>query len=661
MKKYFFILLTICFFLNKGNAQNIELGKVTKKELEARVHSSDTSAPAAFIFKKARTFFTYNEKNGFECTTKFSIKLKIYKKEGFKWANFKIPYYVGFESLDDEKVYITKAFTYNLENGKIDKQKVTSEGKFVEKVNELWQTKLITFPNIKEGSILELEYELKSPYLSELPTFQFQYNIPVDYAQLQTEIPEFYIYKAIKSGYVNVTMNDVMEHTSISYNNKYNQVEYLGYQQIKTLYEVAEVPALIEEDYVSNIDDYYGKIQQELQLIRFPNEEPKQIATTWESVAKSIYEDKEFGAELNKNSYFLNNLKQITDKSESKEERLKAIFEFVKNKMTWNGRYGYYTKKGVEAAYNESSGNVAEINLMLTAMLKMGGLDANPVLLSTRDNGVALFPNRSKFNYVIACVDLDGKQVLLDATEKFASINCLPIRDLTSNGRLIKKDGSSVEVNLVPKYNSNDIVNLLVTIDKSGLVSGQVREQYIDYNALRFRQKYAGISTENYLEKLESKYKGIEVENYEIKNEKSVYEPIVETYNIKNNNVVEVIGDKMFFSPLIYLAMEQNPFKQENRQYPVDFSFPNKDKYQLAITIPDGYEIESLPKSASIAMVDKLINFVFSATKTDNKINISMSLDINNYLIPADYYDSLKEFFKVVIDKQNEKIVLKKI
>lgn len=661
MKKSFLLFLIISLFFNEGFAQNLELGKVTKKELEERVHSIDTAAPAAFIFKKARTFFTYNEKNGFECTTKFSIKLKIYKKEGFKWANFEIPYYVGYESLDDEKVYITKAFTYNLENGKIDKQKVTGEGKFVEKVNELWQTKLITFPNIKEGSILELEYELRSPNLSELPTFQFQYNIPVDYAQLQTEIPEFYIYKAIKSGYVNVTLNDVMEHTSISYNNKYNQVEYLGYQQIKTLYEVAEVPALIEEDYVSNIDDYYGKIQQELQLIRFPKEAPKQIATTWESVAKSIYEDKEFGPELSKNSYFLNNLKQITDKTESKEERLKAIFEFVKNKMTWNGKYGYYTRKGVEVAFNESSGNVAEINLMLTAMLKMGGLEANPVLLSTRDNGVALFPNRSKFNYVIACVDLDGKQILLDATEKFASLNCLPIRDLNNKGRLIKKDGSSVEVDLMPKYNSNDIVNLLVTIDKSGLVSGQVREQYVDYNALRFRQKYAGISTENYLEKLENKYKGLEVENYEIKNEKSVYEPVIETYNIKNNNVVEVIGDKMFFSPLLYLAMKQNPFKQENRQYPVDFSFPNKDKYQLVITIPDGYEIESLPKSVSISMVDKLIGYVFSATKTDNKINVSMSLDINNYLIPADYYNSLKEFFKVVIEKQNEKIVLKKI
>jgi len=660
MKKYFFILLAICLFLGKGNAQNLDLGKVTKKELEESIHPIDSSASAAFIFKKARTFFTYSEKNGFECVTKFSIKLKIYKKEGFSWANFEIPYYVGYEKLDDEKVYITKAFTYNLENSKIDKQRVTSEGKFIEKVNDLWQTKLITFPNIKVGSILELEYELRSPNLSELPTFQFQYNIPVDYAQLQTEIPEFYIYKAIKSGYVNVTLNDVMEHTSISYNNKYNQVEYLGYQQIKTLYEVAEVPALIEEDYVSNIDDYYGKIQQELQLIRFPKEEPKQIATTWESVAKSIYEDKEFGAELSKNNYFLNNLKQITDKTESKEERLKVIFEFVKNKMTWNGKYGYYTKKGVEVAFNESTGNVAEINLMLTAMLKMGGLEANPVLLSTRDNGVALFPNRSKFNYVIACVDLGEKQILLDATEKLASINCLPIRDLNNKGRLIKKDGSSVEIDLMPKESSIKSTNISASLDVSGQVSGQIRQHYMDYNALNFRKKYLGISRDNYLEKLEKDDSGLEVENYEIKNESAINEPLTESYSFKNSNTVEIIGSKMFFSPLLHFAISQNPFKQENRQYPVDFAFPNKDKYQIVITIPEGYEVESMPKSVSIAMVDKLINFVYSISKSANQITISSSLDFNTSSIQSNYYDSLKEFFKVVIDKQTEKIVLKK-
>jgi hypothetical protein len=61
--------------------------------------------------------------------------------------------------------------------------------------------------------------------------------------------------------------------------------------------------------------------------------------------------------------------------------------------------------EGVKKAYKDKTGNVAEINLMLTAMLRYAGLNANPVLVSTRSNGIAIFPNRTAFNYVIAAVE----------------------------------------------------------------------------------------------------------------------------------------------------------------------------------------------------------------------------------------------------------------
>ena len=659
MKRIVFIIFLFLTIPSFG--QSYELEKVTKSELEEKVHSTDSSAVAAILFKKAKTKFNYTDKNGFSIETEFSIKIKIYKKEGLDWANYEIPYYIGFKNLNKDEVNVLKAYTYNLENGKIVKQKVSSEGKFKEKVNEFWETKTVAFPNVKVGSIIELKYNLKSENLFELPSFQFQYKIPVDYAQFQTEVPGFYLYKAIKIGFVDVSLNDKIEDASREYEDEYHHTNYLTYQQIKTIYEAGNVPALIEEDYVSNINDYFGKIEFELQTIQYPNVPVKQIATTWESVAKSIYEEIDFGGELNKTNYFLTDLKRLVEKIDSKEERLKTIYEYVKNKMNWNGKYGYYTKKGVEAAYNEATGNVAEINLMLTAMLKMGGLDANPVLLSTRENGVALFPNRSKFNYVISSVMIDGKQYLLDATNKYSSITSLPLRDLNEVGRLINKDGSSLEINLMPKYNSLYNRNVFAEISQDGTVTGQAKEQYFDYEALQFRDKYALIAKESSLEKQEKLFPGLEIENYELKNSNQVYEPILENYDFKNKNVVEIIGNKMFFSPMLYFAKNQNPFKQENRQYPVNFSFPTKDKYSIVITIPDGYKIESLPKSISLATADKEVTFKFSISSSENKITISMNSENNVSVISADHYEALKQFYKVMIDKQTEKIVLKKI
>ena len=44
-----------------------------------------------------------------------------------------------------------------------------------------------------------------------------------------------------------------------------------------------------------------------------------------------------------------------------------------------------------------------------------------------------------------------------------------------------------------------------------------------------------------------------------------------------------------------------------------------------------------------------------------NKIQIIITKEINAAILAAEYYDSLKDFFQKIIDKQNEKIVLKKI
>jgi hypothetical protein len=45
-------------------------------------------------------------------------------------VNFEVPYYVGYEDLQDESVKFSNACTYNLEDGKIVKTKLNNEGSF---------------------------------------------------------------------------------------------------------------------------------------------------------------------------------------------------------------------------------------------------------------------------------------------------------------------------------------------------------------------------------------------------------------------------------------------------------------------------------------------------------------------------------------------------
>ena len=170
----------------------------------------------------------------------------------------------------------------------------------------------------------------------------------------------------------------------------------------------------------------------------------------------NLASNEKFKNELNEGNYFENDLKINVSDTLSDENKIKSILKYVKLRMKWDGFYGYYPKKGVKKAYQERTGNIAEINFILISMLKYARFNVSPVLLSTRSNGTAPFPNREGFNYVIAAVEIDGKQLLLDASDANSTINILPIRCLNETGRLIRQNGTSEEIQLNPTFLSKN-------------------------------------------------------------------------------------------------------------------------------------------------------------------------------------------------------------
>jgi hypothetical protein len=282
-------------------------------------------------------------------------------------------------------------------------------------------------------------------------------------------------------------------------------------------------------------------------------------------------------------------------------------------------------------------------------------------LVSTRANGIALFPNRTAFNYVIAAVETPNGYVLLDASEKFSVPNVLPLRVLNWSGRLIRKDGSSEEINLMPEKTSVDNVFLNYSIDSAGKVTGKTRRQYMDYNAMITRGNIEGLKEEEYLEKLENKNKKIEISDYSKTNEKDILLPIIESYSFTGNDLCEVIGGKIYLNPMLFFATNNNPFKQESREYPVDFSFPFTDKFSINIEIPEGFVVETLPAPAAVTMEDNLGVFKFNIAANDNKLQLSILHQINEAIVSAEKYEMLKEYYKTMVEKETEKIVLKRI
>ncbi len=656
------IIIVLFFGAISLHAQKYELGKVSLSELEQKKYPIDTSASAAILYNKARTYFLYDIKKGFSLVNECEFRIKIYKIEGLNWANFKVPYCVGYQSLDKDQVAFFNAVTYNLENGKIAKTKVGNEGKFKKEINEFWNEAVITMPNVKIGSIVEFKYVQTTDVIAEFPDFRFQYEIPVAFSEYTTEIPQFFIYRPIKTGSGYLKTDAEIANGFQNYKNEYNQTLTLNYQQINTKYTVYSTPALKEEPYVDNIENYRFALKHELTKKVFPDVPEKNYAESWESVAATIYKDERFGKELLKRSYIDPFIAQAIGSAVTDMEKVTAIFDFVKRTMNWNGFYGYLTKKGVEKAFSEQTGNSAEINFIVIAMLNRAGLFANPVLISTVNNGIPAFPNRTVFNFVIAAVTIDGKQILLDATDKNSAPNILPLRDLNWTGRLIKTDASSEEIKLAPKDLSKETINITAKIAENGNASGKIRYVRTDHEGLYFRNKHGNENQSQYIENLENKYPGLKVSEYSSDLDNNTAKSIAESFNFTSENVSEIIDGKIYFNPLLFYSKEKNPFVLEERQLPIYYGYPFQLKHNVSFEIPAGYSIESLPKPIKVSTgTESFGTFTFNISSADNKIQIVAVQEINSALISNRSYDALKDFYKKMIDKQNEKIILKKL
>jgi hypothetical protein len=628
------IILFFTYFFSNVTAQEFKLGKVTIAELQEKSHPKDSSAVAAIIFKTGYVYF-----DDLTTVTEVKTKIKIYKKEGYDWANEVISHYIS-----GENVSFQDAITYNLVDGKIEKTKLKSDGEFEQNINRYFSQTKITMPNVKEGSIIEFEYTISSGNFGSLRDWYFQSSIPVNYSEYKVLIPRFLTFNKRSKGFVFPKLT-----SESTYNHESSEV-----------YKIENVPAMKNEDFVNNIDNYRASISHELAMVSIPGRAYKTFSTDWDSVTKNIYEESDFGSELNKTGYFEDDIKGILIGLNTKNEKIDAIFNFVKSKVKWNDYKGYSCDDGVKTAYKNKTGNVAEINLMLIAMLRYAEINTNPVLVSTRSNGIALFPSTAAFNYVIAAVETQDGLVLLDATEKFSTPNVLPFRALNWTGRLIRKDGTSVEVDLMPKTASNSTVMMSYAIDDKGGISGKIRRQKTDYEALIFRTNNENIKEDNYLEKLENEKGNIEISGYSRTNGKDIKLPVIENLSFSGANLTEIINGKIYVNPMLFFTSEQNPFKQETREYPVDYGYPSIDKFMINIQIPEGYKVEALPVSAAFTMEDNMGSFKYSINNSENGIQISIVKQINSAIIPSEYYSMVKEFYQGMITKENEKIILVK-
>ncbi|MBP1838234.1 DUF3857 domain-containing protein [Formosa algae] len=672
MKNVFSLLCLL--IVSYIHAQDYRFGKISKEELSETSNAKAPEAHATILYVNEEVFFQYTENEGFTVVKEVQKRIKIYDKEGVDWATEHVPFYDNGSS-NVENLSELKGYTYYLKDGKVEKDKLDKDNVFREQTNQYWGQLKFTMPNITDGCIVEFKYRKESPFIA-LDDVDFQYDIPVKKLEFNARIPEYF--------YFNKYLNPKAKYVAKITESQRNRVENVnskqrsggaGFSNTQTSFDsskwefketeymadLEDIPALVEEPFVDNMDMYRATAKWEYAMYKGPDNSIKNYSTDWESVIKTIYDHSSFGGQLSKSNYFEKDLDALLANVTSNTERISLIYNFVKSKVAWNEFYGDYAENGVKKAYKDGTGNVGDINLMLTAMLRYAGLNANPVLISTKSNGIPLYPTRNGFNYIISAIEVPNDVILLDATDRYALPNVLPSRAINWQGRIVREQGSSAWVDLLHPVSEDEKTTLQYKINPDLSAEGRVYVKLSNSAAMKFRSKYDNMGDDERLRDLEEDKGEIEISNYKIKNEDDLNSPTVDySYTYVLKNAVESIGDKLYVSPMLFYATTENIFKQEKRNYSLEFTYPKDYHYTVSIMLPEGYTVESMPESTKVQFNGNEGTFSFLVSQSANMVLIKSSFQINStFVLPSDY-DQFKQFFGMLVEKETEKMVLVK-
>lgn len=621
-----------------------DFGAVSAEDFALTSVEFEPDAEAVILFDKGKSYFSRGYSQAFDLVFERHLRIKILTTAGIRWAERQIP--LHRQGVDVEVVDRLEAVTFNIENGAVTRSLLDPASAFDERLNEYTTVKKFAMPAVREGSILDITYRVVSPFVFRFHDWKFQSKIPTLYSFFEGRLIPFYEYVYILVGSPKLVLQK-----SFLGSDKYH---FQGIDYNEAIYQFAtkNVLSFDVEDYFTSEDDYIQRIDFQLSRVTQSNGQTREIITTWPKLVSTLEKDMSFGKYADRAEKAAKDLVIPGAENPDPEEKVKAIANYVKRNFSWNGYYGKYSDKNIKQVIEQKAGSAPDLNLMLVGLLRAHGLSANPVIISSRGNGKIYrdYPFESLFNYVLAVVTVNGKDVLIDATEANSAYDELPIRCFNDAGLMIKS-GEERWVAIPPAAGSGAATKLAISFHAAlDSINFSIVDDVSGYEAIRLRNQ-----SENKSGKLEELYstegqviKTVETENYP--------EPS-RPFSVKLDGTLqaEKINGKTYFSPFLNAPLSEPMFKAPKRKYPIDLVYARHYSYESEVRLPDGHTLEAIPANYKIDNV--LYSLIFNAEQIDAttyKFTGSFELKLPGYR--PEHYAAIRMGSNKAVELLNQKI-----
>jgi hypothetical protein len=639
--------------------RGFEFGKITHKELQMTHYDRDSSAVAVVLheFGDARI-----ENTEYQLVFDHHIKIKILKKDGLDKANFVIPLYKS-DGSRLEKLLSVQASTFNYENGFIKETKFDERNILTEKINDNWSEKKIILSDVRVGSVIEIIYTTQSPFIFNFKKWEYQSDIPKIQSEYWAKIPGNYIYNIALRGFQKLSKN---ENAILKECIKVGSGYAGGYSAdcIQYKFGMKDIPAFVEEEYVTSKANFLSAINFELSEVRHFDGRIDKITKEWKDADVEIRTDENLGQQLKKGKDIYQAVEPQLVGMSDPLAKAKKIYHFLNTWYVWDEYNRAFSRDGIKKAFDRKTGSSADINLALIAALRYADFDVEAVLLSTRANGVVteLHPVLSEFNYVIAKLNIGDTHYLLDATDAYLPFGTLAEKCLNGKGRAFPEKKPSYWIDLKPieKYKLLTMLNL--TMQPTGVFTGTLERTYYGYRAIQKRKDIASFnSTDAYVTNLEKELKNTDILSHSFKGTDVPEGNVTEKFEIEMEVFDGLDHANLLLNPFGFSGrMSKNPFKSSERLYPVDFGMQQEHTVLLTITYPESFSLISKPDKNALALPNNGGKFLFDVSDTGSKVIMSYTVALSKPVYTSEEYNYLKEFYSRIISVQNTDWIFRK-
>lgn len=647
------LMLLACIY---GPAQDhgFAYGKATYRELEMTQYPLDSAAEAVVLEEFGEAYI--DNGNDHNLLFEYHVRIKILTQAGVARADVALPLYKNEGR--SERIRSVRASSYNIEQGTMRESKFDPRNLFTENQSKYRDVTKFALPNVRVGSVIEYSYILESPFIYNFRDWEFQSDIPKVSSEYWATVPGNYIFNMSLTGFLKLSKSEselVKECFSPGGGNHADCARYK--------WGMKDVPAFREEEYMTARSNFLSRIHFELSEIEYFDGRKKKITKEWRDVDQELLRDERFGLQIKRGKDIVDqHISLVVAGGTDSLANARKIFDFIKEWYRWNGVFGIYSEFGIKKAFDKREGNVADINLSLVAALRYAGFTAEPLMLSTRANGLPseIHPVISDFNYVIAKLTVGGKTHLLDATDDFVPFGLVPERCLNGKGRAFNEK-TSYWHDIKPSEKSRRITVFTLVLGQDGIYKGTWQTNYSGYEALDMRKSLASASsTEEFIRNWSREFPDMTVDSTTISNYEDLSKPLVVKLTVQMEAFSPGQSQHFMFNPFIVGRYRENPFKSKERLYPVDFGAPRENLLIVSLQYPPEFEITELPSKIALSLPNAGGRYTYDVQNTGTRLSVNSALTITRSVYSSQEYHYLKELYNRVIAAQQADIVFRK-